>query len=133
MTETTTHAIENFHVELHNLIKDLINDGLKVYAPKKGLDPKLTYFYYTDGTRIGYAQFDRLNGLCFHTVHIPSTLNGAGAQASDGWDYFDGIILHAREGLSYVPSWWKYGAVEKYRDFAHFQKKHWTELLEVIL
>ena len=52
-------------------------------------DPKDTYLYFTDGTRIGYLQEDRLAGITMATVHMPNRTTGTGFQVTRHAPEFD--------------------------------------------
>ena len=100
------------------MIQELINEakrqGFTVYAP----EALTTYFYLTDGDRIGYAQADRLRGPAFFTVHKPCSHAGTGYKAES-----------MAEALSHRPSWaMNDGKVIKYNGPAEFIAKHWQPL-----
>jgi hypothetical protein len=48
-----------------------------------------SWLLFTDGTRIGYLQADRLGGFSFSTVHKPNTTTGTGFQIDRNADGFD--------------------------------------------
>ena len=48
--------------------------GFKAYM--RG--PSDTWIFFTDGTRIGYLQNDRLEGFKLATVHVPNQTTGTG-------------------------------------------------------
>lgn len=101
--------------ELQELIDRLKADGLKVYGPEK----LTTYVYFTDGTRIGYAQVGR-QGEQYATVHKTSANIGTGFAADS-----------PEEALSFAPAWVREGlrrCVRKFASFAEFRSKHWQPL-----
>jgi hypothetical protein len=71
--------------ELHPLRDKLKADGFKVYTTNypSSEDQEATYIYFTDGHRIGYAQFTTYDGLSFFTVHKPNRSTGTGFRATD--------------------------------------------------
>ena len=98
------------------MLKNAKLAGYTVLIPEK----PTSYFYFTDGQRIGYAQADRLRGPLFYTVHKPCKYAGTGYGARD-----------MAEALSYRPAWAMNDAsVTKYRDAAEFIAKHWQTLVE---
>jgi hypothetical protein len=104
------------------MIQELINDakarGLNVYGP----EDLTTYFYFTDGEKIGYCQADRACGPSWSTVHKPNTTTGTGFAAKS----FD-------EALSFAPAWASGGdrsTVQKFTNWDQFAKKHWQPLTQ---
>lgn len=99
-------------------IKDLIEQakaqGLEAYAPEN----LTTYFYFTDGEKIGYCQANR-NGPSFATVHKPNTTTGTGYRAAS-----------FAEALQFAPSWatGDKSTVQKYANWQEFSRKHWQPL-----
>jgi hypothetical protein len=99
---------------IQELIQEAKRQGFTIYAP----ETLSTYFYFTDGDRIGYAQADRLKGPIFSTVHKSCKHAGTGYEADT-----------MAEALSHRPSWAMNDApVSKYRDPAEFIAKHWQPL-----
>jgi hypothetical protein len=99
---------------IQELIDEAKRQGFTVYAP----ETLTTYFYLTEGDRIGYAQADRLTGPTFSTVHKPCKYTGTGYRAAT-----------MAEALSHRPSWAMHdGNVIKYRNPAEFIAKHWQPL-----
>jgi len=102
---------------IQEIIDSIKSQGFQVYAPEK----LTTYCYFTDGIRIGYAEFDRLEGAKYSTVHKANSYTGTGFKAEN---------IH--EALSHAPDWVsanEKAASFKYKDFADFQKSHWPPLL----
>lgn len=100
------------------LIDSIKDKGLQVYGPEK----LTTYVFFTDGARVGYAQYDRLEGVKYSTVHKANKYNGTGFSAKS-----------AEEALAYAPSWagqGYLGSVVKYRDFDEFKTKYWQPLVQ---
>jgi hypothetical protein len=56
------------------IIKAVLGTGLKVYMRSV----KDSYLYFTDGTRVGYLQYNPVGGLQIGTVHKPNTRTGTG-------------------------------------------------------
>jgi hypothetical protein len=138
MEAENTASLEMIHPELHELIRDIINKGLEVYVPVRPslIASTYTYFYLTDGVRIGYAQVVNNHGIGFRTVYIPSRLDGIGAQVSDGWVYHKGLVDEALKSLNLVPEWWykeSSHTPKGYRDFNHFAKNRKAQLRKVVL
>jgi hypothetical protein len=99
---------------IQELIQEAKRQGFTIYAP----ETLSTYFYFTDGERIGYAQADRLKGPSFSTVHKPCKHAGTGYKAES-----------MSRALEHRPSWAVNDApVIKYRDPAEFIAKHWQPL-----
>lgn len=102
--------------ELKNLIIEAKKQGFKVYAPKN----LSTYFYITDGEKIGYCQHNKTRGSSFATVHKPNRTTGTGFAASS-----------FNESLTFAPSWANgLASVQKYANWQEFAKNHWQELKE---
>lgn len=99
------------------LIDNIKSQGLQVFGPEK----LTTYVFFTDGTRIGYAQYNNFDGAKFSTVNKPCKECGTGFQAKD-----------AQDALSFAPAWAGSSRdfVVKYKDFAEFKAKNWQPLVE---
>ena len=98
-------------------------------------DPSDTYCYFTDGTRIGYLQLGRLEGLSLTTVHKPNTQTGTGFGVIQGLGHLDRKTLE----LAFVtyPNWPLYpehrASVHKYKDMAAFLKAdHWNSTYKLV-
>lgn len=102
--------------EIKNLIDQAKAQGLTVYAPER----LTTYFYFTDGQRIGYAQSNR-SGPSFATVHKPNRTTGTGFAAED-----------FTEALSFAPAWAgnSLSTVTKYKNWQDFARAHWQPLTQ---
>ena len=103
---------------IQEIIDSIKSQGFQVYAPEK----LTTYCFFTDGIRIGYAEFNRQEWVRFSTVHKPNSYTGTGFKAEN---------IH--EALSHAPDWASAGEREiscKYKDFADFQKSHWQPLIQ---
>ena len=101
-------------------IKELIEKakflGYEVFSPKN----LTSYFFFTRENRIGYCQYNRVNGTHFSTVHKPSTINGTGFVASS-----------FEEALGYAPAWaGPNPRIVKYNSWDNFVKNYWQELVE---
>jgi len=102
--------------ELKRMIDDAKAQGLQVIGPEE----LTTYFWITDGQRLGYCQADRLRGPTFSTVHKPCKHAGTGYKAAT-----------MDEALIYRPQWAINDApVTKYKDPAEFIAKHWQPLIQ---
>ena len=103
------------------MIQELITEakahGLTVYGPEN----LTTYFWVTDGQRIGYCQHGNpYRPAEFSTVHKPCKHAGTGYKAAT-----------MAEALSHRPSWATNDApVTKYKDAAEFIAKHWQPLTQ---
>ena len=103
---------------IQQLIDSIKSQGFQVYAPAK----LTSYCYFTDGVRVGYAQFDRLEGVKYSTVHKPNSYTGDGFKAEN-----------TLEALSHAPDWASASELAiscKYKDFADFQKNFWLLLIQ---
>jgi hypothetical protein len=99
---------------IQELIDEAKGQGFTVYAPEK----LTSYFWFTDGNRIGYAQTDRTQGPTFCTVHKPCSHAGTGYKAES-----------MAEALSHRPGWASNNAaVIKYSGPAEFIAKYWQPL-----
>lgn len=80
--------------------------------------PSNTYCYYTDGTRIGYAQWGQTTRVT--TVHKANTTTGTGFIISD-----EITPATLREALiTHAPTWaasWDRASIHKYKDWAAFR------------
>lgn len=104
--------------EMQQLIDDLKAKGYLVYGPEN----IMTYVWFTepDGKRIGYAQYSRLEGLKYSTVHKPDKYNGTGFGAPN-----------PEEALMGAPSWARTASAPiKYPNFESFRKQHWQKLVQ---
>ena len=101
------------------LIDSIKRDGFQVYGPEK----LTSYVFFTDGERIGYAQYNNFfEGAKFSTVHKANKQTGKGFEAKD-----------AQSALCHAPHWASQSdraSVVKYRDFADFQKGNWQTLVQ---
>lgn len=73
-----------------------------------------TYCYYTDGTRIGYAQWSRMEKVT--TVHQPSVSGGTGYVLADEITP-ESLDRAIKTG---VPEWSRDGYPKKYKDWEQF-------------
>jgi hypothetical protein len=104
------------------MIQDLINQakaqGLQTYGPEN----LTTYFYFTDGERIGYCQIDRLTGPSWSTVHKPNQTTGTGFGAES-----------FNEALQFAPAWASSRdseSVKKFKSWDEFSRQHWQPLTQ---
>jgi hypothetical protein len=102
--------------EIREMIDQAKALGLTVYGP----DEITSYFWVTRDGRIGYAQWDRVSGPSFSTVHKPNKYTGTGFKT----DSFEG-------SLAYAPAWaGQRESIQKYGSFEAFQKQHWQNLVQ---
>lgn len=102
------------------LIEKLKDKGYLVYGP----EDITTYVWFVepDGKRFGYAQYSRLEGPQYSTVHRPSSRIGTGFSAKS-----------PEEALMAVPTWAVGKGFEtpsKYPDFETFRSKHWCKMVQ---
>jgi hypothetical protein len=98
---------------IQELIQEAKRQGFTVYAP----ETLTTYFWFTDGDRIGYAQ----EGPSFSTVHKPCNHAGTGYKTES-----------MSRALERRPSWAANDApVIKYTGPAEFIAKHWQPLKQI--
>lgn len=105
-------------MSIQQLIDDIKAEGLQVFGPEN----LTSYVWFTDGTRIGYGQYNNFDGAKFSTVHKACRECGTGFQA-------DSI----EQALSFAPSWASSAdrsAVRKYKDFDEFKTKNWQSLVQ---
>jgi hypothetical protein len=102
---------------VQKMIHSLTAKGLQVYGPEK----LTSYVYFTDGKRIGYAQYSSVRGVEYSTVHKPSKYIGTG------------FATESVEGaLSSIPHWVSPSDLKemvKYPDFETFRRGHWQKLV----
>lgn len=100
---------------IYELINQAKEHGFTVYGPAD----LTTYFYFTDGQRVGYCQADRIGGPSWATVHKPNPTTGTGYKAGS-----------FAEALGFAPAWaGDRSTVRKYADWADFAAKHWQPLV----
>jgi len=88
-----------------------------------------SWFHYTDGKNIGYAQFNAYDGAKLTTVHKPSRQVGTGF-CVDGCDE----LAFKTAAIISAPSWVSprdMRHVRKWESFEAFRKAHWCPLVEV--
>lgn len=105
-------------MSIQQLIDDIKADGLQVFGPEK----LTSYLYFTDGTRIGYAQYDRVMGFQYSTVNKRGKQCGTGFRADS-----------VEQALAVIPSWANSAdrsMVRKYKDFEEFKKNNWQPLVQ---
>lgn len=105
-------------MSIQQLIDDIKADGLQVFGPEK----LTSYVYFTDGTRIGYVQYDPMSGEKFSTVNKPCKQCGTGYRVDT-----------AQQALVIIPSWANSAdrsMVRKYKDFEEFKKNNWQPLVQ---
>lgn len=105
-------------MSIQQLIDDIKADGLQVFGP----EDLTSYVYFTDGTRIGYAQYDSMFGDKFSTVNKPCKQCGTGYRVDT-----------PEQALAIIPSWAPSAdrsMVRKYKDFEEFKKSNWQPLVQ---
>lgn len=87
--------------------------GYRVFMRRPSTDE---YCYYTDGARIGYAEWTGYRGPCVSSVHVPNRTTGTGFSVADeitAESLRDAISCHApdwatareRNSVRKYPSW----------------------------
>lgn len=97
--------------------------GYRVFMRK----PTDKYCFYTDGKRIGYAQWsDYRTSVC--SVHMPSRENGTGFSVADAI-----TTTTLADAINCTMPNWARGSVIKYKDWdAYHNASKWnSELVEV--
>lgn len=87
----------------------------------------VTYCFYSDGSRIGYAQFDRFRES-ISTVHEPHMNIGTGFAVSEIIDAFN-----LENGLHAGPAWVTSRDrqfIKKWESLDKFISSHWSKLQE---
>jgi len=103
-------------MSIQNIIDRAKSLDLQVYAPSN----LTSYIYITDGIKVGYCQFDRVQGESFSTVHKPCTSNGTGF----GVDTMEQTLINK-------PNWIvSSSAVIKYKSIDDFLANHWNKLVQ---
>ena len=103
---------------IQELITEAKGHGFTVYGPEN----LTTYFYFTDGEKIGYCQADPLCGPKFCTVNKPCQQVGTGFAAKS----FD-------EALSFAPPWaysYDRAQIVKYKNWQEFARQNWQPLTQ---
>lgn len=100
-------------------IKAIADSGFDVYMR----EPQSTYLLFTDGTRIGYMQENRLGGLSLHTVHIPNSRMGTGLSVAEDLGVNDLTAETLSKAFMLAPDWARgdVGTIRKWHSFASFQ------------
>lgn len=93
--------------------------GYSVFMRKPQTDE---YCFYTDGTRIGYAQWSNVRGPQVASVHAPSRMAGTGFQIADD------ITAESLQAAiaCHAPNWAtveERASVRKYSSWAAFRMK----------
>lgn len=99
--------------------------GLDVYLPDV---PRAMWCYFTDGTRIGYAQWGGYD-CSTSTVHYPSQQCGTGFKIGEGI-----TVQSIRDSFATAPNWASSAdraAVRKYADFETFRSGYWCKLTKL--
>lgn len=82
--------------------------GCKVYQRDANAD---TWFYYTDGTNIGYVQFPRNESSSLSSVHMPNHTSGTGFRVTNSWDVINETSM--RNAMMMVTPHWATGGQAK--------------------
>lgn len=86
--------------ELADLVVRLQGLGLNAYMRRPDKD---SYLYFSDGQRIGYAQYNRVEGWSASTCHKPNRATGTGFQVVRGARGLTDQSIEA--ALAGPPSW----------------------------
>jgi len=124
MTQTT--QIPVFKGELLTHTAEMIKAaGYDVYYAIWRNDTRsTTYFYFTDGTKIGYAQEGYFGGIRFSTVHRPCRECGTGYGLTVDPGLFEPTIEDAKRAFIFAPQWASprdVAAIKKWENWAAFQ------------
>lgn len=95
--------------------------GAKVYQRDPERD---TWFYYTDGTHIGYCQFPGHDSPSLSTVHVPNTTTGTGFIYTDRWEEITPEKMRAAM-TCFAPQWASARdceTVKKWKDWDTFHR-----------
>lgn len=136
MTHTTQQ--QTFKTEtLDKLAQELKANGLRIFYSEDKY--WRTYFYFTDGTNIGYVQDGYFgHGVRFTTVHKPCKECGTGFGLQNWNEAIDEpTIKDANKAFITAPSWAKKAyikAVKKYNDIDDFLKANsqFTPYIELL-
>lgn len=107
------------------LVRTAQRAGYTVYMGS----PNDSWFHYTDGKNIGYAQFNTYDGAKLCTVHKPSQQVGTGFRV-DGCDK----LAFKAAAIILAPNWASshdLKCVRKWESFEAFRKAYWRPLVEV--
>lgn len=120
-TTTTTSQIFK-DAALQQFADTLKAAGMRIfYSPYK--DGRLsTYFYFTDGTNIGYCQDAYFGGIQFSTVHKPNKNCGTGFGLDENGIY-EPTVEDALRAFIIAPNWAKprdRQAVVKFKSWDEF-------------
>jgi len=94
--------------------------GCTVYQHNPEKD---TWFYYTDGTNVGYAEFSRRDSASLSSVHKPSRRVGTGFKITGRWEHIDENLMRIAMTM-HAPGWASDSdrrAVVKWRDWNEFK------------
>lgn len=72
--DNTPATYANISEGMRAIVDAIHAEGLTVYMRKS----KDTWMHFTDGTRIGYVQIDRMRGVSISTCHVPNKNCGTG-------------------------------------------------------
>ncbi len=119
---------------LHKFVKDLKENGFKVYTS----DPKEDYSYchFVKDDKIGYVQTDYFGGLTFSTVHKGNRNIGSGFGLNDIDNrVFNPTIEDAEKAFMIAPSWAtsdQRKSVVKYESWEDYKSKPVNQILKEI-
>ena len=111
-------------------IDQITSCGFDVYMH----DPKDSYLFFTDGTAIGYLQYDNLSGYTITTVHKPCSSNGAGFQVERHYSGPLSQEVLERAFITTAPRWARSDKpVVKYKDMqAYLEADSWNAQLHLV-
>ena len=104
--------------QMQQLIDDIKAEGLLVFGP----EDLSSYVFFTDGIRVGYAQYDKREGVSYSTTHKACRTVGTGFKVDS-----------LQEALLFAPAWAdnrQRAAVCKYKDFEEFKSQNWQPLIQ---
>ena len=115
---------------LLKFIKELKDNGFKVYAPSKGVT---TYCHFVKDDRIGYVESSDW-GFNFGTVHKPCRECGTGYSIHR--ETYPTVRM-AEDSLTLAPHWAtseQMQAIKKYKsweDYVNFPQNKWSSQVEL--
>lgn len=132
MSHTTTNEIVFKSDMLKNLADSLKAEGLRVFVSSYSSikESKSSYFHFTDGINIGYAESPYFGGIKFSTVHKPCRQCGTGFAMNDYMESIDSpTTKDAKACFITAPNWASpsdRAAVIKYKNWDEYAAKNNT-------
>ena len=119
---------------LHKFVKDLKENGFKVYTSDQKED--YSYCHFVKDNKIGYVQTDYFGGLTFSTVHKPFKNIGTGFGLNDTDNrVFNPTIEDAEKSFMIAPNWATYkqrNSVVKYESWEDYLSKPVNQILKQV-